>query len=128
MPRPLDNPIPYSSASLESMLGEGEKVTAVEQKLFTPPGSAHGEGKKVIVVNQKPSAPPGSMLGKGKKLNVVDQRPSSKVHSLEPSEMIKKKAPLPPKSVLSLKLDSSSYKMPETEKKMKICFGKAFSS
>ncbi|KAK6792411.1 hypothetical protein RDI58_011492 [Solanum bulbocastanum] len=55
------------------------------------------------------------MLGQGKKLNVVDQRPSSKVHSLEPSEMIKKKAPLPPKSVLSLKFDSSSYKMPETE-------------
>ncbi|KAH0661896.1 hypothetical protein KY290_027825 [Solanum tuberosum] len=132
MPRPAptpleDNPLPYSSASLESMLGEGGKVTAVEQKLSTPPGSAHGEGKKVTVVNQKPSAPPGSMLGQGKKLNVVDQRPS-KVYSLEPSEMMKKKAPLPPKSVHSLKLDSSSYKMPETEKKMKICFGKAFSS
>ncbi|KAH0658269.1 hypothetical protein KY289_027017 [Solanum tuberosum] len=52
MPRPAptpleDNPLPYSSASLESMLGEGGKVTAVEQKLSTPPGSAHGEGKKV---------------------------------------------------------------------------------
>lgn len=113
-----------SSASLESMLGEGEKVTAVEQKLSTPPGSALGEGKKVTVVNQKPSAPPGSMLGQGKKLNVVDQRPSSKVYSLEPSEMIKKKAQLPPKSVHSLKLDSSSYKRPETEKKMKSVLAK----
>lgn len=107
-----------SSASLENMLEEGEKVTAVEQNLSTPPGSALGEGKKVTVINQKPSTPPGSMLGQGKKLNVVDQRPSSKVHSLEPSEIIKKKVPLPPKSIHSLKLDSSSYKMPETEKKM----------
>ncbi|XP_055804661.1 uncharacterized protein LOC129873568 [Solanum dulcamara] len=113
-----------SSASLESVVGEGEKVTAVEQKPPTPPGSMPGEGKKVTVVNQKPSAPPESMLGQGKKLNVVDQRPSSKVHSLETSEMIKKKAPLPPKSVHSLKLDSSSDKMPETEKKMKYVLAK----
>lgn len=108
-----------SSASLESMLGEGEIMTAVEQKLSTPSGSALVAGEKVTLVNQKSSAPPGSMLGQGNKLNVVDQRPPSKVHSLEPSEMIKKKATLPPKSVHSLKLDSSSYKMPETEKKMK---------
>ncbi|KAF3614964.1 hypothetical protein FXO38_35381 [Capsicum annuum] len=108
-----------SSASLVSMLGEGENVTVVEQKLSTPPGSMLVEGKKEAVVNQKPSAPPGSMLGQGKKLNVVDRRPSPKVHSLEPSEIKKKKILLPPKSVHSLKLDSSSDKMPETEKKMK---------
>ncbi|PHU27738.1 hypothetical protein BC332_06070, partial [Capsicum chinense] len=108
-----------SSASLVNMLGEGENVTVVEQKLSTPPGSMLVEGKKEAVVNQKPSAPPGSMLGQGKKLNVVDRRPSPKVHSLEPSEIKKKKILLPPKSVHSLKLDSSSDKMPETEKKMK---------
>ncbi|KAM3362080.1 hypothetical protein P3S68_016934 [Capsicum galapagoense] len=108
-----------SSASLVSMLGEGENVTVVEQKLSTPPGSMLVEGKKEVVVNQKPSAPPGSMLGQGKKLNVVDRRPSPKVHSLEPSEIKKKKILLTPKSVHSLKLDSSSDKMPETEKKMK---------
>ncbi|PHT30561.1 hypothetical protein CQW23_29866 [Capsicum baccatum] len=68
---------------------------------------------------QKPSAPPGSKLGQGKKLNVVDRRPSPKVHSLESSEIKKKKILLTPKSVHSLKLDSSSHKMPETEKKMK---------
>ncbi|KAM3253028.1 putative protein isoform X1 [Capsicum annuum] len=108
-----------SSASLVNMLGEGENVTVVEQKLSTPPGSMLVEGKKEAVVNQKPSAPPGSMLGQGKKLNVVDRRPSPKVHSLEPSEIKKKKILLPPKSVHSLKLDSSSDEMPETEKKMK---------
>ncbi|XP_047260735.1 uncharacterized protein LOC124893972, partial [Capsicum annuum] len=59
------------------------------------------------------------MLGQGKKLNVVDRRPSPKFHSLEPSEIKKKKILLTPKSVHSLKLDSSSDKMPETEKKMK---------
>ncbi|PHT64521.1 hypothetical protein T459_31675 [Capsicum annuum] len=107
-----------SSASLVSILGEGENVTVVEQKLSTPPGSMLVEGKKEAMVNQNPSAPPGSMLGQGKKLNVVDQRPSPKVHSLEPSEIKKKKILLPPKSVHSLKLDSSSDKMPETEKKM----------
>ncbi|XP_059293902.1 uncharacterized protein LOC132047038 isoform X2 [Lycium ferocissimum] len=107
------------SASLESMLGEEEKVTVVEQKLPTPPGSMLGEGKKVTLVNQKPSAPPGSMVGQGKKLNVVGQRPSRKVHSLEPSDIIKKKAPLPPKSVHSPQSDSSGDKMPKTEKKMK---------
>ncbi|KAM3198845.1 hypothetical protein P3L10_034408 [Capsicum annuum] len=57
------------------------------------------------------------MLGQGKKLNVVDRRPSPKVHSLEPSEIKNKKILLTPKSVL--KLDSSSDKMRETEKKMK---------
>ncbi|PHT90551.1 hypothetical protein T459_05664 [Capsicum annuum] len=102
-----------------SMLGEGENVTVVEEKLSTPPGSMLVEGKKEAVVNQKPSAPPGSMLGQGKKLNVVDRRPSPKFHSLEPSEIKKKKILLTPKSVHSLKLDSSSDKMPETEKKMK---------
>ncbi|PHU26343.1 hypothetical protein BC332_04675 [Capsicum chinense] len=108
-----------SSASLVSMLGEGENVTVVEQNLSTPPGSMLVEGKKEVVVNQKPSAPPGSMLGQGKKLNVVDRRPSPKVHSLEPSEIKKKKILLPPKSVHSMKLDCSSDKMPEIEKKMK---------
>ncbi|KAK4367583.1 hypothetical protein RND71_011375 [Anisodus tanguticus] len=108
-----------SSAPPESMLGEEKKVTLIEQKPSASPESMLGEGKKVIVVNQKPSRPPGSMLGQGKKLNVVDQRSSPKVHSLEPSEIIKKKVPLPPKSVHSLKLDSSSDKMPKTEKKMK---------
>ncbi|XP_060195829.1 uncharacterized protein LOC132625070 [Lycium barbarum] len=107
------------SASLEGMLGEEEKVTVVEQKLPTPPGSMLGEGKKVTLVNQKPSAPPGSMVGQGKKLNVVGQRPSRKVHSLEPSDIIKKKAPLPPKSVHSPQSDSSGDKMPKTERKMK---------
>ncbi|PHT28942.1 hypothetical protein CQW23_31466 [Capsicum baccatum] len=106
-----------SSASLLSMLGEGENVIVVEQKLSTPPGSMLVEGKKEV--NQKPSAPPGSILGQGKKLNVVDRRPSPKVHSLEPSEIKKKKILLPPKSVHSLKLDSSSDKMAETKKKMK---------
>ncbi|PHT27663.1 hypothetical protein CQW23_32713 [Capsicum baccatum] len=108
-----------SSASLVSMLGEGENVTVVEQKLSTPPGSMLVEGKKEVVVNQKPSAPPGSMLGQGKKLNMVDRRPSPKIHSLEPSEIKKKKILLTPRSVHSLKLDSSSDKMLETEKKMK---------
>ncbi|KAM3362366.1 hypothetical protein P3S68_017220 [Capsicum galapagoense] len=108
-----------SSASLVSMLGEGENVTVVEKKLSTPPGSMLVEGKKEAVVNQKPSAPPGSMLRHGKKLNVVDGRPSPKVHSLKPFEIKKKKILLLPKSVHSLKLDSSSDKMPETEKKMK---------
>ncbi|KAM3198850.1 hypothetical protein P3L10_034413 [Capsicum annuum] len=108
-----------SSASLVSMLGEGENVTVVQEKLSTPPRSMLVEGKKEAVVNQKPSAPPGSMLGQGKKLNVVDRRPSPKFHSLEPSEIKKKKILLTPKSVHSLKLDSSSDKMPETEKKMK---------
>ncbi|PHT63966.1 hypothetical protein T459_32264, partial [Capsicum annuum] len=108
-----------SSASLVSMLGEGENVTVVAQKLSTPPGSMLVEGKKEAVVNQKPSAPPGSMLGQGKKLNIADRRPSPKVQSLEPSEIKKKKILLTPKSVHSLKLDSSSDKMPETEKKMK---------
>nr|XP_016495637.1 PREDICTED: uncharacterized protein LOC107814701 isoform X2 [Nicotiana tabacum] len=107
------------SASPESMLEEGEKVTLVEQKLSTPPGDILEEGKKATVVNQKPSAPPGSMLGQGKKLNVVNRRTSPKVHSLEPSEITKKKAPLPPKSVHSLKLNSSGNKIPKTEKKMK---------
>ncbi|PHT30519.1 hypothetical protein CQW23_29824 [Capsicum baccatum] len=111
-----------SSASLVSMLGEGENVTVVEQKLSTPPGSMLVEGKKEVVVNQKPSAPPGSMPGQGKKLNVVDRRPSPKVHSLEPSEIKKKKILLTPKSVHSLKLDSSSDKMRKTEKKMKSSF------
>ncbi|PHT27962.1 hypothetical protein CQW23_32429 [Capsicum baccatum] len=106
-----------SSASLLSMLGEGENVTVVEQKLSTPPGSMLVEGKKEV--NQKPSSPPGSILGQGKKLNVVDRRPSPKVHSLEPSEIKMKKILLPPKSVHSLKLDSSSDKMAETKKKMK---------
>lgn len=96
-----------SSASLENMLEEGEKVTADEQELSSPSGSVLGEGKKVTLVNQKPSAPPGSMLGHGKKLNVVDQRPSPKVHSLEPSEIIKKKAPLQAK----LKMVKSSSKI-----------------
>ncbi|PHT28502.1 hypothetical protein CQW23_31884 [Capsicum baccatum] len=64
-----------SSASLVSMLGEGENVTVVEQKLSTPPGSMLVERKKEAVVNQNPSAPPGSMLGKGKNLNMVDRRP-----------------------------------------------------
>ncbi|PHT30577.1 hypothetical protein CQW23_29882 [Capsicum baccatum] len=108
-----------SSASLVSMLGEGENVNVVEQKLSTPPGGMLVERKKEVVVNQKPSAPPGSMLGQGKKLNVVDRRPSPKVHSLEPSEIKRKKILLTPKSVHSLKLDSSSHKMPETKKKMK---------
>ncbi|PHT28495.1 hypothetical protein CQW23_31877 [Capsicum baccatum] len=108
-----------SSASLVSMLGEGENMTVVEQKLSTPPGSILVARKKKAVVNQKPSAPPGSMLGQGKNLNVVDRRPYPKVHSLEPSEIKKKKILLTPKSVHSLKLDSSSHKMPETEKKMK---------
>ncbi|PHT56160.1 hypothetical protein CQW23_04646 [Capsicum baccatum] len=105
-----------SSASLVSMLREGENMTVVEQKLSTPLGSMLVEGKKEAVVNQKPSSPLGSMLGQGKKLNVVDRRPSPKVHSLEPSKI--KKMLLTPKSVHSLKLDSSSDKMPETEKKM----------
>ncbi|PHT56082.1 hypothetical protein CQW23_04568 [Capsicum baccatum] len=108
-----------SLASLVSMLGEGENVTVVEQKLSTPPGSILVEGKKEVVVNQNPFAPPGSMLGQGKKLNVVDRRPSPKVHSLEPSKIKEKKILLTPKSVHSLKLDSSSDKMPKTEKKMK---------
>lgn len=97
-----------SSASLENMLEKGEKVTADEQELSSPPGSVQGEGKKVTLVNQKPSAPPGSMLGQGKKLNVVvDQRPSPKVHSIEPSEIIKKKPPLQAK----LKMVKSSSKI-----------------
>ncbi|PHT28522.1 hypothetical protein CQW23_31904 [Capsicum baccatum] len=108
-----------SSASLVSMLGEGENVTVVEQKLSTPSGSMLVEGNKEVVVNQKTSAPPGSMLGQGKNLNVVDRRPSPKVHSLEPSEIKKKKILLTPKSVHSLKLDSSSDKIPEIEKKIK---------
>ncbi|PHT28665.1 hypothetical protein CQW23_31721 [Capsicum baccatum] len=108
-----------SSASLVSMLGEGENVTVVEQKLSTPSWSMLVEGKKEAVVNQKPFAPPGSMLGQGKKLNVVDRRPSPKVHSLEPSEIKKKKILQTPKSVHSLKLDFSNDKMPETENKMK---------
>ncbi|XP_016453511.1 uncharacterized protein LOC107777866 [Nicotiana tabacum] len=112
------------SASPESMLEEGEKVTLVEQKLSTPPGVMLEEGMKATAVNQKPSAPPGSMLGQGKKLNVVNRRTSSKVHSLEPSEIIKKKAPLPPKSIHSVKLDSSSNKTPKTEKKMKYILAK----
>ncbi|OIT33015.1 PREDICTED: uncharacterized protein LOC109206536 [Nicotiana attenuata] len=112
------------SASPESMLEEGEMVTLVEQKLSTPPGGLMEEGKKVTVVNQKPSAPPGSMLGQGKKLNVVNRRTSPKVHSLEPSEITLKKAPLLPKSVHSLKLDSSGNKIPKTEKKMKYVLAK----
>ncbi|PHT28519.1 hypothetical protein CQW23_31901 [Capsicum baccatum] len=108
-----------SSASVVSMLGEGENVTVVEQKLSTPPGSMMVERKKEAMVNQNLSAPPGSMLGQGKKLNMVDRRPSPMVHSLEPSEIKKKKILLTPKSVHSLKLDSSSHKIPETEKKMK---------
>ncbi|PHT90232.1 hypothetical protein T459_05345 [Capsicum annuum] len=123
------------SAPQESVLKDEKEVTMVEQKpssppgcmeggidkkkLSTPPGSMLVEGKKEAVVNQKPSAPPRSTLGQGKKLNVVDRRPSPKVHSLEPSKIKKKKILLPPKSVHSLKLDSSSDKMPETEKKMK---------
>ncbi|PHT30582.1 hypothetical protein CQW23_29887 [Capsicum baccatum] len=108
-----------SLASLVSMLGEGENVTVVEKKLPTPPGSMLVEIEKEAVVNQMPSAPPRSMLGQGKKLNVVDRRPSPKVHSLEPSEIRKKKILLTAKSVHSMKLDSSSEKMPEIEKKMK---------
>ncbi|PHT56270.1 hypothetical protein CQW23_04756 [Capsicum baccatum] len=108
-----------SLASLVSMLGEGENVIVVEQKLSTPPGSMLVKEKKEAMVNQKPSAPPESMRGQGKKLNVVDRRPSPKVHSLEPSLIKKKKILLTLKSVHSLKLDSSSDKMPETEKKMK---------
>ncbi|MCD7456897.1 hypothetical protein HAX54_033547 [Datura stramonium] len=113
-----------SSASPESMLGEGEKVTVVEQKLSTPPGSMLGEGKNVTLVNQKPSAPSESILGQEKKLDEVDQRPSPKVHSLEPSETIKKKTPLPPKSVHSLKSDSSIDRIAKTEKKMKYVLAK----
>ncbi|PHT30570.1 hypothetical protein CQW23_29875 [Capsicum baccatum] len=60
------------------MLGEGENVTVVEQKLSTPPGSMLVERKKEVVVNKNPSAPLGIMLVKGKKLNVVDRRPSPK--------------------------------------------------
>ncbi|PHU26338.1 hypothetical protein BC332_04670 [Capsicum chinense] len=120
----------------ESVLKDEKEVTIFEQKPSSSPGCMERgidevtmveqkssfslvKGKKEAVVNQKPSAPPGSMLGQGKKLNVVDRRPSPKVHSLEPSEIKKKKILLTPKSVHSLKLDSSSDKMPETEKKMK---------
>ncbi|CAN4079429.1 unnamed protein product [Withania somnifera] len=110
-----------SSAALESMLGEREKVTLAEEKLSTPPGSILGEGKELTLVNEKPPAQPGSMLGRGKTLSVVDQRPSPKV---QPFEIIKKKKPQPPKSVHSLKLDSSSDKMPDTQKKMKYVLAK----
>ncbi|PHT27063.1 hypothetical protein CQW23_33323 [Capsicum baccatum] len=99
--------------------GEGENVIVVEQKLSTPLVSMMVEGKKEDVVNQKRFAPLGCMLGQGKKLNVVDRRPCPKVHSLEPSEIKKKKILLTPKSVHSLKFDSSSDKMPDIEKKMK---------
>ncbi|PHT56284.1 hypothetical protein CQW23_04770 [Capsicum baccatum] len=110
------------SSPQESVLKDEKEVTMVEQKSSSPPSCMEGgidEGNKEVVVNQKPSAPPGSMLGQGKKLNVVDRRPSPKVHSLEPSKIKKKKILLTPKSVHSLKLDSSSDKMPETENKIK---------
>ncbi|PHT28516.1 hypothetical protein CQW23_31898 [Capsicum baccatum] len=79
-----------SSASLVSMLGEGENVTVFEQKLSTPSGSMLVERKKEVVVNQKPSAPPESMLGKGKKLNEVDRRPSPKDNNIR-KRIFKKK-------------------------------------
>ncbi|PHT28683.1 hypothetical protein CQW23_31739 [Capsicum baccatum] len=41
------------SASLVSMLGEGENVTVVEQKLSTPPGRMLVEGKKEAVDQNK---------------------------------------------------------------------------
>ncbi|PHT56177.1 hypothetical protein CQW23_04663 [Capsicum baccatum] len=117
------------SSPQESVLKDEKEVTMVEQNPSSPPGCMEGgidevtmveqkSSASLALVNQKPSAPPGSMLGQGKKLNVVDRRPSPKVHSLEPYE-IKKKILLTPKSVHSLKLDSSSDKMPETKKKMK---------
>ncbi|PHT27677.1 hypothetical protein CQW23_32727 [Capsicum baccatum] len=111
--------IQKTSTTSGSNQSDAKKGILVKKKLSTPPGNMMVEGKKEVADNQKPSAPPGSMLGQGKKLNVVDRRPSPKVHSLEPSEIKKKKILLTPKSVHSMKLDSSSDKMPETEKKMK---------
>ncbi|PHT28497.1 hypothetical protein CQW23_31879 [Capsicum baccatum] len=100
-----------------TLVGEGKKGTLVKQKLYTPSRSCMERGiDEVTTVEQKSSA------SLEKKLNEIDRRPSPKVYSLEPSEIRKKKILLTPKSVHSLKLDSSSHKMPETEKKMKSSF------
>ncbi|PHT26784.1 hypothetical protein CQW23_33614 [Capsicum baccatum] len=111
-----------TSRKVFSFYGEyakrGKKCDCGGAKAFYSPREFAGRRKKKVVVNQKLSAPPESMLRQGKKLNVFDRRPSPKVHSLEPSEIKKKKILLKPKSVHSLKLDSSSDKMQE-KKKMK---------
>ncbi|PHT55747.1 hypothetical protein CQW23_04233 [Capsicum baccatum] len=90
------------------MEGGIDEVTAVEQKSSASLVNMLGEGENVTVVEQKLSTPPGSMLVEGRKEAVVNQKPSLLQGIL-----------LPPKSVHSLKLDSSSDKMPKTEKKMK---------
>ncbi|PHT30517.1 hypothetical protein CQW23_29822 [Capsicum baccatum] len=89
-----------------NMLEEGKKVNEVYQKPSSPQESVLKDREEATMVEQKPSSPPGCMEGGidevtmveqkssaslGKKLNVVDRRPSPKVHSLEPSEIKKKK-------------------------------------
>ncbi|PHU26307.1 hypothetical protein BC332_04639 [Capsicum chinense] len=116
------------SSPQESVLKDEKEATMVEQKPLSPPRCMEGGIDEVTMVEQKSSASLVSMLGEGENVTVVEQKlytlpgvcwPSPKVHSLEPSEIKKKKVLLIPKSVHSLKLDSSSDKMPETEKKMK---------
>ncbi|PHT56083.1 hypothetical protein CQW23_04569 [Capsicum baccatum] len=107
-----------------NMLEEGKKVNEVYQKPLSPRESELKDKKEVTMVEQKPSSPSGCMEGGIDEVTMVGKSlqliwPSPKVHSLEPFKIKKKKILLTPKSVHSLKLDSSSVKMPETEKKMK---------